>query len=75
VRQGIKPLFLGLASGLVVAYFSSQALTAHLYEIAPTDGATYLAVTLLVALVGLAAAYVPARRAARVDPLSVLKHE
>ncbi len=75
VRQGMKPLFLGLACGLLVAYLCAQTLAAHLYEVAPTDGATYIAVSLLVALVGLAAAYVPARRAARVDPLSVLKHE
>jgi predicted permease len=74
-RQGMRPLFLGLASGLVAALFSSQALAAHLYEIAPTDGWTYALVSALVALVGLAAGYVPARRAARVDPLTVLKHE
>ncbi len=75
VRQGMKPLFLGLACGLLIAYFSAEALAAHLYEIAPTDVATYVAVSLLVALVGIAAAYFPARHAARVDPLSVLKHE
>jgi len=71
----MKPLFLGLACGLLIAYFSAEALAAHLYEIAPTDVATYVAVSVLVALVGIAAAYFPARRAARVDPLSVLKHE
>jgi ABC-type antimicrobial peptide transport system permease subunit len=75
VRQGVKPLFIGLACGLFLAYLSAETLAAHLYEVAPTDGATYVAVGLLVALVGLAAAYIPARRAARVDPLSVLKHE
>jgi ABC-type antimicrobial peptide transport system permease subunit len=74
-QQGMKPLCLGLACGLVIAYLSSQALAAHLYEITPTDSSTYLMVSVLVALVGFAAAYVPARRAARVDPLSVLKHE
>lgn len=75
VHQAMKALFLGIGCGLFVAYLSARTLAAHLYEITPTDRATYLAVTLLVALVGLAAAYVPARRAARVDPLSVLKHE
>jgi ABC-type antimicrobial peptide transport system permease subunit len=75
VRQGMKPLFVGLACGLFLAYLSAQTLAAHLYEVAPTDGATYAAVSFLVALVGLAAAYVPARRAARVDPVTVLKHE
>jgi len=75
LHQGMKPLFLGLACGLFAAYFFAEALAAHLYEVAPTDGATYLAVSLLFAVVGLAAAYIPARRAARVDPLTVLKHE
>jgi ABC-type antimicrobial peptide transport system permease subunit len=71
----IRELFLGLACGLSLAYLSAEALAAHLYEVAPTDGATYVGVSLLIALVGLAAAYVPARRAARVDPVTVLKHE
>ncbi len=75
VQQGMKPLLLGLACGLLVAYFSAQILAAHLYDVSPTDSATYAAVSVLVAFVGLAAAYVPARRAARVDPMSVLKHE
>jgi ABC-type antimicrobial peptide transport system permease subunit len=75
VRQGMNPLFLGLACGLLLAYLSAETLAAHLYEVAPTDVATYVGVSLLIALVGLSAAYVPARRAARVDPVTVLKHE
>jgi putative ABC transport system permease protein len=75
LRQGTKPLFVGLICGLIVSYFSSEALAAHLYEVTPTDGPTYLAVTLVIAAVGIAAALVPARRAARIDAISVLKHE
>jgi putative ABC transport system permease protein len=75
VQQGMKPVCLGLACGLVLASFFARTLAAHLYEVAPTDGVTYAVVSSLVALAALAASYLPARRAARLDPISVLKHE
>lgn len=75
LHQWMKPLFLGLAFGLFVSYFSAEALAAHLYETAPTDGVIYLAVTAVITFVCITAACIPARRAARIDPVSVLKHE
>ena len=46
-----------------------------LFEVKPADPATYVAVAFLLALVALLACYVPARRAARVEPMAALRHE
>jgi putative ABC transport system permease protein len=66
---------IGLAIGVVAAVLSGRALAGLLYQIAPTHGTTLLAVMLLVAVTTALASYVPARRAARVDPLIALRHE
>jgi ABC-type antimicrobial peptide transport system permease subunit len=64
-----------VAIGVVAAVLSGRALAGLLYQIAPTHGTTLLAVMLLVAVTTALASYVPARRAARVDPLIALRHE
>ena len=46
-----------------------------LYGVAPTDAATYAEVAALLAFIGLAACWIPARRASRVDPITVLREE
>jgi predicted lysophospholipase L1 biosynthesis ABC-type transport system permease subunit len=65
----------GLAVGLVVATLGSGLVASQLYQVAPTDPASYAAVVVLVALVGVAAALAPARRASRVDPVTALRSE
>jgi putative ABC transport system permease protein len=60
---------LGAAFGL------TRFLTAFLYEVKPIDLPTYIGVTLFLSSVAIAAIYIPARRAMKVDPMASLRHE
>jgi predicted permease len=75
LRQAVWMLMAGLGIGLGLAYVASRGLGTFLYEVKPNDPWTLGAVTLLLLLSGLAAAYWPARRAARVDPMEALRTE
>jgi predicted permease len=75
VRQGITPALLGLGIGFAAALAAAGALSALLYGIQPRDPVTLASSMALLLLVALLAAYVPARRAARVDPSSALRWE
>jgi len=63
----------GLAIGLAAATAATRLLAGMLYGTSPTDPTVYAAVTLAVGLVSLLASYLPARRAARVDPVIALR--
>jgi len=65
----------GAAVGLAAALVSSRFLTALLFQISPTDPITLAAVCMLLVGVGCGAAYVPARRATKVDPMVALRYE
>lgn len=65
----------GLAIGLVGAWGATRVLKSFLFEVTPFDPPTFAAVSLLLALVALAACYIPARRAAAIDPLVALRYE
>ena len=73
VRQGIVPTVFGLAVGIAAALALSRLIGSLLYEVSPADPLTYAAVGALVVGVALAASWVPARRAARVDPVESLR--
>jgi predicted permease len=75
VRGSMVPVLLGLAIGLWAAGLLSETAASFLYGISPTDPLTFATVAALLLLVGLAASYLPARRAAAVDPARVLRHE
>ena len=66
---------IGLALGLIGAAAATRMLASLLFQVKPTDPLTYGGVILLLALVSLAASYIPARRAANVDPLVALRQE
>lgn len=70
---GLLPVTAGLAVGLLAALGLGPLLSAYLFEVAPEDPAAFLAAPLLLLLAATLAAWLPARRAARVDPLEALR--
>jgi putative ABC transport system permease protein len=75
VGQGMRLVGLGLLLGLTGAWVLSRVLTSQLYGVSARDPVTYVTVALLLGAVALAASYVPARRAVRVDPMASLRSE
>jgi putative ABC transport system permease protein len=75
VRQGMILVLIGLALGLVGAWYASRFLAGQIYGLSATDPLTFAAVPLGLAAVALVANYLPARRATRVDPLDALRQE
>lgn len=75
VRDALKLVLPGIVLGLVVAFTMTRFLRSLLYEIKPGDPWTFTAVTVGLILVALIAAYVPARRASSIDPLTALRYE
>jgi putative ABC transport system permease protein len=75
VGQGMGLTGIGLAVGLLGAWGVSRVLSSLLYGVSATDPVTYGATAALLALVALLASWVPARRAARVDPVTALRSE
>ena len=75
LRQAARLTAIGLALGLLGAAAATRLLASLLFQVKPTDPLTYAGVIVLLALVSLAASYIPARRAAHVDPLVALRQE
>ena len=75
VRQGLKLLLMGLIIGIGGALAVTRFLSSMLYGVTPTDPLTFIAVSLILIVVALAACYIPARRAAKVDPIVALRYE
>jgi predicted permease len=75
LRQGIVLAIVGAAVGIAVALGVTRYLTSMLYDVQSNDPLTMIAVALLLTLVAVAACYIPARRAMRVDPLVALRYE
>jgi putative ABC transport system permease protein len=73
VAQGLAPVLAGLAIGLIAARALTRVLSSLLYGVDATDPMTFASVALLLGAVALLAVYVPARRAARVDPILALR--
>jgi len=75
LRQGLLLIAGGMVVGLLSALAVSRFLTSLLFGVSATDLLTYVAVSVLLGGVALVACYLPARRAARVDPMAALRYE
>ena len=75
MRQGRGKTAIGLALGLAGAFFLTRFLRSLLFDVQQVDPVSYLMVTLLLLLVTLLASWLPARRAAKVDPVVALRAE
>ena len=75
IRGGMRLVIWGASIGLVFAFAVTRAVEGFLYGVSATDPVTFLGVPLLLLTVAALAAYVPARRASRVDPVTALRSE
>ena len=75
IWRGMSLTLVGVAIGLAVALALTRVIKSLLFNVSPTDPATFAIIALLLVSVALIASYVPARRAAKVDPLQALRHE
>ncbi len=75
LKKGLALVGVGIAVGLLASYGLTRYLANQLWGVKPTDPATFLSVVILIVLAGVLACYIPARRAARVDPVIALRQE
>jgi putative ABC transport system permease protein len=75
VRENLFPSVVGVAIGLGISAAGATMLASYLFDVAAADPATLAGGAFILGFASLAAAYLPARRAARLDPLLALRHE
>ena len=75
LKEGAMLVSIGVGFGLTLAVIASRLLASFLYGISSTDGITFAAIPVILALVSLLACYLPARRATNVDPIIALRSE
>jgi len=75
MKQGAGMIAIGVGVGLILAFFFTRLMASLLFGVTPTDLGTFASVTALLFGVAMAACYIPARRATRVDPIQTLRYE
>ena len=75
LRQASRLLAAGLFIGILAAFFTTKLVRSFLYGVAEHDWLTIVAVSVLLLVVGLVASYIPARRAAKIEPVEALRSE
>jgi len=75
LAHGVKMALVGIAIGITVSLALTRLMASLLFRVSPTDPITFAGVALILTVVALAACYIPARRATRVDPTVTLRYE
>jgi putative ABC transport system permease protein len=75
LAQGMKPVLLGLGIGLIGALAGARMMKSLLYHVPATDPTTFVVIAAVLVMVSFMAAYLPARRATKVDPMTALRSE
>jgi len=75
VNQGLKMVLIGVSLGIVLAFATTRLMERLLYEVKPTDPLTFAGVAFLLVGIALLACWLPARHAAKIDPMEALRHE
>ncbi|MGD8499282.1 MAG: ABC transporter permease, partial [Phycisphaerales bacterium] len=75
IKNGLILIVVGLVFGVAAALALTRVLGSLLYGVTPTDPMTFVAVSLMLAAIGLVACYIPARRATKIDPMTALRYE
>jgi len=75
VRRGLGLVTVGLVAGIGVALLATRFMQVFLFDVAPVDPVTFVAVPLLLLLTAVAATWLPALRASRADPVATLREE
>jgi putative ABC transport system permease protein len=75
LRQGSLLIGGGLVAGLLLSFATGRLIKGFLYEVQPLDASTYIAVAVVLSAIGLVAAFIPARRAASIQPMQALRDE
>ena len=75
IRQGMKPVLIGIVIGLSSAFFLTRWMSSLLFRVSANDPLTFAGIALLLVAIALLACYAPARRATKVDPMIALRSE
>jgi ABC-type antimicrobial peptide transport system permease subunit len=75
LKQGMRPTLVGVALGLAGAFALTRVMSSLLFGVSPTDLVTFAVSALVLTVVALLPCWLPARRAARIDPMEALRYE